>query len=320
MNSSKKKKKLLIAILLAGILSLVIFSQINSLNRKIEENQKQIEEKNQALRSVKNQNNQIGDALMSLDGQMVQTVVAKENLFSRTKIKPEYLTIKSIKSTSLKGSVFSDPTVLSGKILLNDVPAGSPITSKDIDTSSFEIPVGMRAITIPMEYIQGLSSYINIGSKIDVVSAVKQESITSEIVLQNVKVIAFETASRGSESDSSSSVQSIITAVTLEIPAKAISRTVSAMANGKVQLISRNDRDNTVVVQAVRRINRASNSFVNMGGGRPVLPPPPNYLNPKNFGALPAPDKLGTGISGGGPKVEVIQANVKSEVTFGSQL
>ena len=99
---------------------------------------------------------------------------------------------KQYKKNELPPTFFFNENFVLGKIAAQDILAGKIVTNEDIlamSENSLNIPSGMRAITIPTSLIQGLASYIYIGSKIDLISI----KSPPEFIAQNIKIIALET-------------------------------------------------------------------------------------------------------------------------------
>jgi Flp pilus assembly protein CpaB len=173
----------------------------------------------------------------------------------------------------------------------------------------------MRALTIPIEYIQGLASYITTGTKVDIVSATKSETKESNLIVQNVEVVSFEMQTRVGGDTGTPPVNSI-SAVTFQIPAAAIPKVVEAVVKGKIQIATRNNADKEQITVAVKP-KPITTSF----NAPPIKALPLPYptstfsLPPLNASDLPmpaAPPKKAKPVK----KVEFIQANVKTDLSF----
>jgi len=304
MRHKQNKKKLFIAVMLAIVAGLTVFSSMNSQKTTINTLSQQLAEQQKTITQLKDTSSQVSNNILGS-----KVAVAKQDVKAGTKLTADMLELKEITGKITDDNI-KDLSVLEGQILSEDVKAGSPVTKSrtlGLRYINLDIPQGMRAITIPVSYIQGLASYITVGSKIDVISVKKNDN--PEFIVQGVKIISLEGQNvAGSEAPSSKA-----DAVTLLVPVNTVPRLVDAMANGKLQVIARGFSDNHVVKSYIRM----SNSENTYSSNKFTLPPPPNEIRltgisniKQNSGSL-APIYQ---------KVEVIQANVKSEVSFDNDL
>lgn len=311
MRAKQNKKKLIIAIAAGVFASLIMFSTMGNLN-------KQIQEQSSLLNKYKKESN--NQYSKPIEEAKVIVVVAKNNLAMGTRLTPEMMEAKPVIASEAGINSIKDMSIILGKTIMENLILGQPITRdmiKEFQNKTLDIPPGMRAITIPAEYIQGYASYMNIGSKIDIILAAKIEE-GSNLIVQNVKIIAFENGIRP-QSDTGIPASTTITAITFQVPANSAPKIVEAMVKGKIQVVARNNNDNEHI--AIVPKTKKSNST--------GAPPIKTSLPPFPIGAsLPSLDNLNKGLSGlpapAAPpkktkppkKVEFIQANVKSDLTF----
>lgn len=319
MRSNNKTKRLTIAIITGILATFAAFSLFNTINQqkdlilglnsKLQEQSKEISniKDNKILLSAQNSTQQSG---------LVNVVAAKTDIKAGTKLNSEMLEVRQADFLKAPDSGFNDSGMLVGKITLSDIKTGDFITKDKIigiKGVNFNIPAGMRAITIPTQYIQGLASYITVGSRIDIISTSKGNGSKPEIVLQNIRIISLEGVTGSLDGETMSTPSA--TAVTLEIPAGYASKLVNAMIGGKLQVITRGHKDNKII--------RSGDSSGGIGYVSPkisynqVLPPAPKDIKlfqNKSYGILPEPAM--PPVRSSSRKIELIQANVKSEVTF----
>lgn len=313
MRAQRNKKKMMMAVTAGFILSLIIFGYLNNLNKSLKEKESKLKENETLLSSLQAKNGAISSIISGPRG---FALVAKSNLYAGTKLRSGMLESREVALRDIETQVFQVPEELNGKVLLTNISAGQPVLKSNIDLGSFDIPIGMRAITIPMEFIQGLASSISVGSRVDVVSASMNGS--SEVVAQNVKVISFEKNGSRDQGMSPNSPNTL-SAITVEIPPNASSKIVGATARGKVQLLLRNSKDKSVIKPPAKPINPITQK-------RDVtLPPPPSALTPinnvnkKTLPELPQPiNPMQSKPGAGSPKVELIKADEKQDVLFNS--
>ncbi|EKE02831.1 MAG: Flp pilus assembly protein CpaB [uncultured bacterium] len=309
MRPKQNKKKLVIAITVGVLVSLVLFSQIGGVNKRVQE---QIQIANAYKKQLDAERAQKKDAT-SVDS--VQIVVAKSLLLKDTKLTKEMLELKDHKIAALRPEHIKNMDSIVGCTLNVSLNPGEPITTwllKELQPKTLEVPQGMRAITIPIEYIQGLASYVEIGSKLDLHSASRENTKEKgELIVQNIKVIAFEKKEQPSPVEGQKPIEAI-SAVTIEVPAAKTAKLVEAMVNGKLQLALRNINDDEIIALPKKAVAQAPPFNPPPSLPTSILPP----INMKNINDLPVPAAPPKKPSKPPATVEFIQANVKSEVTF----
>ena len=185
MRSKKNKKKLLIAITLGLIATAGVFNMMNSQKASLEASI--AKQQAAALATMQSQT-----TVTVPDNETTNVILAKTDIKSGEIITLNKIEKKEYKKNELPPSFFFNENFVLGKIAAQDILAGKIVTNEDIlamSENSLNIPSGMRAITIPTSLIQGLASYIYIGSKIDLISI----KSPPEFIAQNIKIIALET-------------------------------------------------------------------------------------------------------------------------------
>ena len=166
MRSKKNKKKLLIAITLGLIATAGVFNMMNSQKASLEASI--AKQQAAALATMQSQT-----TVTVPDNETTNVILAKTDIKSGEIITLNKIEKKEYKKNELPPSFFFNENFVLGKIAAQDILAGKIVTNEDIlamSENSLNIPSGMRAITIPTSLIQGLASYIYIGSKIDLIS------------------------------------------------------------------------------------------------------------------------------------------------------
>jgi len=308
MYHKRNKKKLLIAIILAIVAGLSVYNSMNSQKTTINTLNQKLNEQQKTINQLKNSPDQTENGIQSQ-----KIVVAKQIIKAGTKLTPEMLELKEYAPQAIPQGSVNSISMLSGQIVAKDVPQGNPVIKSEtigLQTNDMNIPTGMRAITIPVNYVQGLSSFITVGSKIDIISVKKDQD--PEFVLQGVHVISLEGSTLLNNGNNSSKAS----AITLLVPVGSISRLVDTMIDGKLQIVARGISDNQVIKSYTRmKKHRNINNYSSVGFPIPAAPPCSIKLPEISNANNPAPVLIPKG-----PKVEVIQANVKSEVNFNSDL
>jgi len=312
MRSTKAKKKLIIAIIAGLCAALTVLNAFNSMNEKMKMQQEQIAKQSSLILELR-QNMGAGSSITLGTNRQQGYVVAAKEIASGTKITEDMLEITS--SDVQTENTFPDKLAVVGKIALKTIYKGQMIRISDVMESEFSrnrLAAGMRAITIPVSNIQGLASYIKVGTHVDVLSTAKTKDSEPGLILQNVKIVSLE-APQGAKDDTIVSALNA-SGVTLEIPASASVRLVNAMQDGKLLFVTRGANDQNIVPVTRKRVKTSSNTS-NIPANLPNLPQISSIgtLSDKSDD-LPAPAKPSAAPQA---KVEMIQAGVRSEVTFG---
>lgn len=228
-------------------------------------------------------------------------------------------------------TAFENRSELVNKVLLQDILAGATFTNTHIarvsggDLDSTTLRNGYRSLTLPAENFQGKSNKMVAGASVDIFSASNDEPWA----LENVKILSFEGSGMsvakpsdklGDKQATSLGVPTIMTAssINFEVPVGSISDFITNASKGRLVLVARNPND--------KRVYRKNPTYTPsyptpQGGSRSSMRPLPNL--PANvpitslpggsdISGLPAPIKPAVPSQ----EVEMIEANVKSKVTF----
>jgi len=131
---------------------------------------------------------------------------------------------------------------------LNNEASSNETTSQEIEkeeedvvetgSSLLKIEPGNRAITIPVDEIQSVSGFVEPNSYVDVIS-VLNNPVTSQILLQNVRVLAVGKTLEDTETET----QEPYTMVTLELNPNDAMKLTLATQNGFITLMLRSADD-----------------------------------------------------------------------------
>ena len=314
MRSKQNRKKMLIAITVAVFAAFGMFNSMNSQKSMISDLNTKLQQQDSMIKDLKNKT--LSTAGQIINQQISTTaVIAKSDLKAGQALSADMIELKDL-GAGIPAGGYSDVASLNGKFLSQDIKAGETIVKSKVLGAEFvnlDIPLGMRAITIPVDYIQGLASYLTVGSRVDIISTAKGKENKPEMILQNVKLISLEGVPPDDKSPATKA-----TAVTLQIPASSASKLVSSMIDGKLQVITRNFQDNKLV-GATRNYSYGAGVTGN-GGNSNIkfeIPPPPKDmkgLDIKGLNSLPSPAI--PSLKTESKKVELIQANNKTEMSF----
>jgi len=314
MRAQKQKRRIMIAVVVALILALIVFGYVNNLSKSLQDKESKLKANESLLSNLKSKSDDLSKAITGPKG---YALCAKNNIYAGTKLTSDMMEVKEIALEDNANNVFQDAESVRGKVVLTNIEAGDPVLKNNLDLNTFDIPSGMRVITIPADLVQGLASYIDVGAKIDIVSS--STNNTSQVILQNIQVLSL-----GKNTATNNTAKTgVINTITLEIPASASAKLVSALSQGKIQLLMRNIADKSIIKDDSSKIHTAKqlNTPKNTKNGF-VLPPAPSQIKKiigkglKGLNKLPelpgpAQPPMATSPMSSGPSVEVIKASEK---------
>lgn len=246
MRSKKNKKKLVIAIVFGLIATFSLFNSMNSqktaMNQELHKLNKKIQQQGKQNPASAKNNSRINVVIAAKDIKVGDIFVL------------ESLKIEEYPKDEVPEDFFKNKALLVGKKAGKNITTGGFITSKEIqsaDNSTIDIPNDTRALTIPVEKFKGLASYIKVGSRVDILKV----KTPPEFIVQNIRVVSFEersintsTASKKQKNKQVSLTAKNAGAITFLIPVDYISRVIDAMFEGQLQLITRNNSDEKILV------------------------------------------------------------------------
>jgi pilus assembly protein CpaB len=191
-----------------------------------------------------------------------QILVATEQLPMGTRLTEKHVKLAAWpKATPLTGSI-TDPAQAVGRALLDDVLPNEPIlesrlASKDSGAGLIvAIPEGMRAQSIQVNSIIGVTGFVLPGSRVDLIltsqppssvtstiQGAPKEEMVSKIILENLQVLA---TGQNIQRDIDGKPQSV-QEVTLLVTPEQAEKIALATGEGRIQLVLRNQLDNTIV-------------------------------------------------------------------------
>lgn len=300
MRTNKNTSKIIFAISVAVIATMISYSSFKNMHNQLTEQQKLIEvmQKTQASRSDENGS--------------YAYAVATENLKAGEIVADSDVDFKQF--DTIDTTAFDNRSDVINKILLKDIQSGDVFTNAHIAKISNDdvtLREGYRALTLPADNFQGRSETMKQGSFVDIYCA----SSDNSWVLEDVKIISFESIASNPASNPTQNIM-IASAITFEVSADDISDFISNVSKSKLVLVARNANDKKVVR---KKSNFSSKNNYSMGS-IPSLPNIPSSVPIKNLkgtqgsnlSGLPMPIQPEVQQSA----VEVIEANVKSKVTF----
>lgn len=288
MRNNKNTFKIILALGVAFLATIISYSVFSNLRGQVSEQQKLIE----VMQKTQAENRQ----------ETYAYAVAKADLKAGQMVADEDVDFKQFSNMDM--NAFENRSDVVNKILLKDISSGEVFTNAHIaKISSDDVTLrdGYRALTLPADNFQGKSDTMVPGKFIDIYSA----SSDSNWVMENVRIMSFENSKQILSSTTPTNIENA-TAITFEVPVDCVTDFISNVSKGKLVLVARGANDKKIYHKKSKP-NYNSDNY--SASSLPSLPKTPPI---KNLSGLPDPI-LPTIQS---PSVEVIEANVKSKVTF----
>jgi Flp pilus assembly protein CpaB len=290
MRTNKNISKIILALTVAFLATAISFSAFKNMNTQLHEQKKLIE---LIQKTKKDEFTDTYAYAISTDDLKAGEIVSDSDVdFKQFEIKmPE---------------AFDNRSDIVNKVLLKDLSGGDVFTTSHIakiSNDDLSLKEGYRALTLPSDNFQGKSEKMLQGSLVDIYSA----SSDNDWVLEGVKILSFEAGKKAlTKSDSLGIMNS--SAITFEVSTDSISDFISNISKGKLVLVARNSNDKAIIHK------KAKSSFKNIEftDKEQTLPNIPDSVPISNFSDLPQP--VSPEVQA--PSVELIEANVKSKVTF----
>jgi len=131
----------------------------------------------------------------------VETVavpVLNAPLTAGTRITADKLATKGIARDKLPADAVLKPEDLIGQELAADEPAGQPLTHTGLAAFSpqagmaFVVPDGMRAVTVAVDNITGVSGFLKLGDRVDVLATFETPGgAVTRTIMQDIKVLGL---------------------------------------------------------------------------------------------------------------------------------
>lgn len=305
MRTNKNTSKIILATVVALLATMISYSAFSNMNNQLTQQQKFIEMMQKKKANEYKEN--------------YAYAVAKKDLKAGELVSDDDVDFAQFEQ--INNSAFQNRSDIVNKVLLQDIQTGATFTTAHIAKVSNDdvtLKEGYRALTLPAENFQGKSSKMVIGSNVDIYSA----STDNPWDMENVKILSFEgvggqssTSADGSAAQAPSGVDmTTATAITFEVAANDIADFISNISKNRLVLVARNPKDKKVSHK--RNSSSLGHAYKSSSmSSLPNLPssvPISNLSESGNMSGLPQPLKPQVDP----PSVELIEANVKSKVTF----
>ncbi len=189
-------------------------------------------------------------SLHPADNEPRAVLVATQDIPARERITSTMFHTEMRGAKSLEPDAISDATHATGALALITIPAGSQITASEVGTNvASALPVrlrpGMRAVSIPVDRVKGVSGLIQPGDRVDVIAVPPQHGDSpakAVTILRGIRVLAVGDALEDASATPSPTEQAATT-VTLEVNPKQADLLSWADANASLRLALRSPRE-----------------------------------------------------------------------------
>lgn len=191
-----------------------------------------------------------GAAPANMPAAIAQVVVATQDLPLGAMIDEKQVRIVSWPVDAMPQGAATDPKTVVGRVTLASVFANEPIFVQRLaspDTRALlplVIPPGMRAVSVPVNKVSGISGFVSPGTRVDVIALLPirgengQPTRRAFTLLEDVKVLAV-----AQTTDSRETKPTVADTVTLLVSPEDAHRLTLASTEGTLQLSLRNFSD-----------------------------------------------------------------------------
>jgi len=194
-----------------------------------------------------------------------KVAVANARIPARTLITPEMISFKNVPVDFVHGSAVSDPSQVVGYTTRAEIDAGEQVLQTKLvprestgATLAYTVPLGMRAVSVPVNEQTGVAGLLNPGDRVDVLGTVDIEIPSKDpnvntikltkthLILQNVEVLAVGQnfgAPGGQQGENKDQKKGAAGTVTLAVKADQVQMLVAVADKGKLTLALRAPAD-----------------------------------------------------------------------------
>lgn len=132
-------------------------------------------------------------------------IIASRTIYAHEKIVPDMLTKVSRPETAVEPGALAEPREAVGSIALASIPDGSTLTRSKIGVPAAlgvtaKLENGMRALSIPVDYIKSVSSLVEPGDRVDVLAtSTRGRGGQTRTVIRGALVLAVNSALAASD-------------------------------------------------------------------------------------------------------------------------
>lgn len=207
----------------------------------------------------------------------VQIVVAARDIGIGSKLDPNSVKLVRWSREDVPPGSFTDPSAVMNQFVKTGFVQGEPIIAdrlfngqKNAGVLPLLIPVGMRAVSVPVDEISDISGFVLPHARVDVLVSVtntgggNNQQAFSKIVLQDVEVLAV-----AQEIESVEDKPQVVKVITFLVTPEQAERLTLASHEGSLRLALRNYDDQKIVMTSGVDIAQLLRAY---GGPEPAMP------------------------------------------------
>jgi len=182
----------------------------------------------------------------------VPVVVAAEDLTFGTRLEAKHLRVAQFPTTAVPQGAYASPDSILKQTIKVFVVNGEPLLASKLSTIggglSVRIPESMRATSIDVNVVSGVSGFVLPGDRVDVLCTIEnapgqQQGVAIvKTILQNIEVVAAGVKTTTNKSDPIT-----VQTVTLIVEPKQAEDLTLGMHEGRIQLVLRNPVDSEII-------------------------------------------------------------------------
>jgi pilus assembly protein CpaB len=182
----------------------------------------------------------------------VPVVVASEDLTFGTRLEEKHLRVAQFPTTAVPQGAYASPDSILKQTTKVFVVNGEPLLASKLSSIggglSVRIPESMRATSIDVNVVSGVSGFVLPGDRVDVLCTIdnapgQQQGVAiTKTILQNIEVVAA-----GVKTTTNKSEPITVQTVTLIVEPKQAEDLTLGMHEGRIHLVLRNPVDSEIV-------------------------------------------------------------------------
>ncbi len=199
----------------------------------------------------------------ALNEQYIQVVTAARDIPANTLLTAEMLESKNFPRSLQTGKEITEVNAAVGRLSPVAISKGEYLLENRLvkpgegkDRLAYTVPEGMRAMSIPIDAVKGVSNMIKIGDRVDFVAIVPANSASPEprsmVVLQNIEILAVGSAYK----DAASAPQGEAATLTVAVDPQSALKLKMTLKNTDFALALRPPSDKDLVNPAPVTINQ----------------------------------------------------------------
>lgn len=264
---------------------------------------------------------------------LTSAVVATMDLAPGTKITPQNLKVAEFPAELVPMGAFSDPAVLTDRVVKTSIFTGEIILEGKLAPLGSSggvsglIPLGMRAMSVAIDPVSGVSGFIFPNSRVDVLvtvsSSMEKEAAATKIILEDVLVLAIDQRFGQSGGEAPAEGQH----ATLLVTPEQAEKLALAETEGRIRLALRNSADHDQASTPGVRLGQLmpAGYFASSSGSlKTSEPSSPPAAKPPVTSTSPSAKQSSSNTSAKvepvitGKTVEILYANKRERITFGA--